>query len=308
MQEFDYDQHGGLIFAPVGANRYTAMIEQGVHRLESDGVQIDFFSQDLHLASDRRIILVCLGGALKDRAQILGPFFSGNKVAKLLRLPLISISDPTLESCPALLLSWYMGTAKHRHLPKTIAAHLDRIADEFQSRLIFFGGSGGGFGILNVQSKMQVSSNSVIWNPQTLISNYIPRVVNAYAQEAFGYTQKIDGPEAAEIFFSTSGLSYDVTRVGMNGGTNLYLQNAGDNHVERHMRPLMAHGEWTEVSDRVFHSAERGITTAIASWGKNHAVLPRASLIKALQATIDGVAPIDIARLVQNENSETAQF
>lgn len=308
MQSFDYDPHGGLVFAPAGKNRYKAMIEQGVHRLDADGVEIDFLSQDLHLASDRKTILVCLGGALKDRAQLRGPFFSGARVAKLLNLPLISISDPTLEICPDLLLSWYMGTAKHPHLPQTIATHLDRLADEFQSRLIFFGGSGGGFSILNVQSKMQVSSNSVIWNPQTLISNYIPQVVNAYARDAFGYSKTIDGPETAELFFSTSGVCHDVTRVGMNGGTCLYLQNASDRHVERHMKPLMSHGEWTEVSSGVFHSAERGITTAIASWGKKHAVLPRASLIKALQATIDGMSAVEIARLVQNDYPDTTKL
>ena len=300
---FDYHQYGGLITPDKGMNPYENMIEPGVHRIKSCGVEIDFLCQDIHNARERGIILVCFGGALKDRAHIRGPFFSGTKIGKMLQIPLISISDPTLERCPELLLSWYMGAAGRLNLPQIIAKHLDNIADVFQSRLILFGGSGGGFGILNVQPHMQSFVCSVVWNPQTLISNYIPRVVHAYARHAFGHIGLIDGPEAAEQFFSASGLSYDVTGARMNKGTNLYLQNAGDNHVENHMKPLLAHGRWNESVAGVFENPERGITVGVATWGEKHAVLPKPALIKALRATIEGKVPSAIAQQVQQDYS-----
>lgn len=154
-----------------------------------DGIYhfIDGFNHiDIQLAGCKNLkkgqgVLVCFSGAIKDRKGTSAPFFSGLGLAKKMGVPIISISDPSLDRSHNLKLGWYVGYKGFNDLPYKLAILLDSFAQYFSSRLVLFGGSGGGFASLMILSLLNTLNAAVfVWGPQTSISQYEKFSVNRF--------------------------------------------------------------------------------------------------------------------------------
>lgn len=69
-------------------------------------------------------------------------------------MPLIAIADPSLLLSDKLDLAWYAGNENLKNLPQMIASILDNITGKLDTKLIFFGGLGGGFATLSIINQM----------------------------------------------------------------------------------------------------------------------------------------------------------
>ncbi len=284
-------------------NAYDKMRNDGVHTLWLDDLAIKVKTVGLGNAARNSCALVCFSGAVTNRLGKKGPFFSGAKMQDKLGLPLISIADPVLDMCDTLRLSWYAGTRDTPQLPKAIAFHLDAVAARLGLRLLMFGGSGGGFAILNVQQHMKCAATSLVWNPQTNIARYALPQASEYASVALGRPVQFDSHAEVARVLGSAGLHYDVTSATMQSGELVYLQNSSDSHVKRHMKPLLAQGDWTAEGLHTWNSDTRRIRVALADWGKGHASMPKETLIAALHQLAAGMPVPEVARQIQHRHA-----
>lgn len=129
----------------------------GIHRVFQDGSSLDFLLKGVDRFSDEgeRQVLVCFGGAVTDRENKAGPFFSGLQLAEELGLPLLSVDDPSLGLSRGLSLGWYAGCEGMPNLVSLIAQCLDCFADLHRCRLICVGWSGGGFAVASVLARLR---------------------------------------------------------------------------------------------------------------------------------------------------------
>lgn len=304
---YDYGQFGGVKEIDAAVDGYGALEKDGVYRIHFQNVSIDFFCGDLSRAYEVGIVLVCFGGAMSKRKNTAGPFFSGRGLQSRVNIPFIGISDPMLEKSDSLLLAWYLGCPKTRHLPNIIAYHLDGIAKNFGADLIMVGGSGGGFAILNVQQHLESKSRSLIWNPQTNVSKYRLPEISEYIKSVYGYTDEILTAEQAEATLISMKVQYDVTQACMKNGEAIYLQNASDKHVKEHMKPFMKNGKWEDLGEKVYKSENRKIYIALTNWGKGHAAMPKDEITSALKSLKAGVPSLEIIRAIQAAHPLTAK-
>lgn len=159
-------------------------IKNGIYIIELNGIKLEILIKDLEKAIlCNRHCLVVFGGALAKRG--IPPFFSGLNLSVELDTPLITISDPSLVFSEDLLLSWYAGNNLEKDLPQKIANILDSIFTTLNLKPILLGGSGGGYASLLQTSLLKTNVKSVVWNPQTKISNYNLDAVANYLSICF---------------------------------------------------------------------------------------------------------------------------
>lgn len=190
----------------------------------------------------------------------------------------ICIGDPSLYLSPDLSLSWYGGSSQLA-LQHELRAILARIFEVSQpSRVIFVGGSGGGFASLYYSSFFP-GSLAFVWNPQTNILEYNPAHIIKYASVAFGCVGGID--DARNILRS----SIDVKLSGFyttSKNSVLYLQNSSDWHTKRHMEPFLKEALGLDDLPTTRSGLIRpGFYLHLGEWGDGH-VPPPKELITAI--------------------------
>lgn len=284
----------------------------GIYRLGAGSASIDVLmtgSNNL-AAGDRKSVLVCLNGLVIDRKRKHPPFFGGRGVAKALHMPVLSIDDPTVGLSDDVGLSWYAGNEDVPELVSLIADYLNCFAERHHCRLIFMGGSGGGFGVMSVLRHIQVEASALVWNPQTNISKYRPEFVLAYLRVAFPNLMlkrlgEIEGePSQSELaaMLAQAGVAFDITDWTAPAHVSLlYLQNSTDWHVAAHAVPFMASGTWERLGKRSFHSKDRGVACWFGAWGVGHAAPPAAVIQIALSRLGRGMSVSAIATQLDAE-------
>ena len=206
--------------------------------LASGVTSIDF---ELHLKKARpEILIIFLGGAkIEQDWGKEGPFFLGRSFSKSLRANCLYISDPSFAYNPKIRLGWYAGVSccSAQQIIADLVKAVSLVTGS--KKIIFFGGSGGGFACLHLSSLFQ-GSMALIWNPQTNIQKYgsvgslnNPRymVLDEYARLAFNC--KPDQLHEYIITNVSECYKYDVKNMV------LYLQNLTDNHVKEHLNPFL---------------------------------------------------------------------
>lgn len=294
--QYQYDSFGTLF----ECNNASDIHQSGVYRIDQPGLRLDVLAQGLVHKNVSDPILVFFGGAVRRDGKI-GPFFSGRGISRKLELPILSISDPTLELSDSLRIGWYAGSPDQIDLPGKIAALLDDVSRLHSSKLILVGGSAGGFAVLNVMQHINEPSQGIVWNPQTRISEYHRRHVSDYVEIFTGAVEPLLKPRQAQAAFDIAGISSDVTKSIMKGDGVLYLQNASDKHVERHMRPVTNHGTWHDVSENIMNSESRKITICLGNWGDGHVAYPKDDLIEAIEAIRSGESTLDLAQSISQK-------
>lgn len=235
---------------------------------------------ELHLKKiKQRTLIVFFGGAkIRDQWGKPGPFFMGRKIAKSIEANSLFISDPSFAYKKNVRLGWYLGT-KHDLGANSLVDLINYIRDSTEARrIIFVGGSGGGFASLLYNTYFP-ESLSFVWNPQTILKNYIPGVVNEYLKECF--ESNVDS-FPSEL---TSDLAKFYNSIKYKNKV-IYWQNISDHHVEQHLAPfLKENGLYLEK--RLFSGwLNSWLYLHLTDSSDRHEPPPKLSIVRILQGLV----------------------
>jgi hypothetical protein len=242
----------------------TPKRKKGIHTSVENGIPIDIY-EDLIPGAP---LIVFLNGAASKRApEIKLPIFSGFGIAPEGNVSRVYISDPVLYRDETLTLGWYGGCSKFNTQALLTLALNSIITLAKPSRVIFVGGSGGGFASL-YYSRFIRDSIAVVWNPQTDIMRYVPEWVGAYARAAFDLEDHKQLPSKIET---------NVARLYGQGYSShvLYLQNSGDWHIGHHLAPFLSAQGYSLPA--TFESCSYGdrLYLHAGNWGEGHRPPPQ---------------------------------
>ncbi len=150
---------------------------------------------------------------------------------------LLFLADGALESHPALDLAWFTGNAAD-DLTERFSNIVDTVAGQLNiSRILFMGGSGGGFASLALASSAP-GSRALVFNPQTAIRRYWNKSVSVYQHTLF---PELDSPAGLDAFGPRVSA---VARVRTDKASDyqvIYVQNDDDAfHMDNHLAPFAA--------------------------------------------------------------------
>ncbi|MGL5902438.1 MAG: hypothetical protein ACRCZO_07080, partial [Cetobacterium sp.] len=240
--------------------------EDGVYHIKiTENQSLDIL---IHNFSNKSLckskILVGFSGAVSNRLDKCPPFFSGKGISESLNLPLVSFSDPTLELSEDLNLAWYAGNIKIKDLPKKISQILNYIANLYNSKLIIFGGSGGGFASIVQANFLKVPTRILVWNPQVNIDSYIKKAVDKYYDIA-----QIDKN------FEDNWLLKNLNKLKIRENSEIiYMQNKSDWHYKLHYETYLQGMELEEIGEVIKINKKDRIYFYEGNWGEGHAPLP----------------------------------
>ena len=262
-----------------------------------DGNEIDVFVNLSGLMdkvanpSRKKKLLVSFSGAVSNRSGKKGPFFSGVNISRELTLPLVAISDPTLDLCEELPLAWYVGNENFPNCMGSISQLIDIIAEKYDVEIVVFGGSGGGFAALSSIQKIRTKCTCLVWNPQTSITQYAETFVKQFIDVAFpGSTltpsqEKGDNGDVVKILDKFD-IVHDVQNVTLKDNISLiYLQNQSDWHTSKHAIPFLKNKTPLRVGDCIFSSKDGKCISYFGDWGVGH-IAPDKNVLKALLSDI----------------------
>lgn len=262
-------------------------LKSGVHTVFYNEHPIDLFTE----IKPGCPLVIVLNGAVPRSETLKLPVFAGFGVVPSGEVSRVSINDPSLYLDPALPLAWYAGSSDFP-LQSLLPILIDTIRVAAQpTKVMFIGGSGGGFASL-YYSRLMEDALALVWNPQTDILRYAEKFVQQYALTAFG----MDGLEKVQADLPKT-VETDLCRLYQAGHLNCvaYLQNRSDWHMTAHCEPflrgLQFEGEVTDDA-RINQRAR----LYVRDWGNGH-VAPPQPFLKAL-----------IANLLQEESSWTELF
>lgn len=128
----------------------------------------------LYFSSDQPRLFIMTSGAV-ERTKVTLPYFNRWTWAGAGKFPghVLCIADPTLELHEDMKLGWYLGTSKHNATEElcNIIRHFAEILGVPDSKIIFWGSSGGGFAALALASRIE-GSTAVAINAQTNALEY----------------------------------------------------------------------------------------------------------------------------------------
>lgn len=217
----------------------------------------------LHRSS--AVTLVTFSGATSPNIKHL-PFYTGMNLARGLNANILMISDPTLLLSRDLSLAWYAGASSVPNLQRILTIIIERVCSG--SRVILFGGSGGGYAALEQAIELP-GSRAVVFNPQTSIFRYRKNAVLKYLHEAWG-ASNIDSfvPE-----FRSNILDAYERPVGTEV---VYVQNVRDHfHMDYHYGPF-----------RSISNSQNSVYYITPDLGEGHVGPDRDSLGRLLSLTI----------------------
>lgn len=217
------------------------------------------------------------------------PYFSGfGVIPKDWPVSMISVSDSSFALADDLTLAWY-GGSEGMALQDLLVGILDRaITVARPSRVVFFGGSGGGFASLFHASFVR-DSVALIWNPQTDIRAYSPAQVETYARVAFPTDfQRLGDPVAV---LDRNIVADVATRYGAPRNDVIYLQNLSDGHVAGHLGPFLRKQGIALPTGPFSGLVGERLFLHLAEWGKGHVPPPRDVLGPLLAAVLDLPGP-----------------
>lgn len=183
--------------------------------------------------TDSDTLLVISHGAL-PRSKYTLPRFEWMATLAARDESRIFLSDTALESDSEFELAWFTGSAAD-DLTSRYADLVQKAAEQLgATKIVFMGGSGGGFASLSLAAKVP-GSRALVFNPQTVIRNYWNKSVDKFQKTLFPQI-----PDRSHL--ATFGSRVDVTRVAAPEHNQvIYVQNDNDSlHVEKHLAPYAA--------------------------------------------------------------------
>lgn len=162
------------------------------------------------------------------------PRFDRVQTTNRMNVPFMSFADPTLALDKTMLLAWFLGGEQWDPINDIVSLVLNAVRKSGSKRVVFIGGSGGGFAALRV-SKEIPGSMAFVFSPQTDITRYIPGVVEKYFAVAWPKTSMADAIANDPRRFSL------IEQYAESDSGNLvyYLQSLNDpDHIRDHYRPF----------------------------------------------------------------------
>ena len=194
----------------------------------------------------------------------------GKGISGKLRCSSLYISDPTFTMDINSRLAWYAGN-KYTSCQNDIRRLIKTICEKIHvEKLMFFGGSGGGFASLYFSFYFE-NSLALIWNPQTVIENYRSDVSGEYSNIAFG----VDVDDLKKLICS------DLRSLYRNGSHNniiCYMQNESDYHMKDHLSPFLREFGVSLPKSKCSNWVSENLYLHVTNWSLNHRPPPRAIL------------------------------
>lgn len=227
----DRDIHQVSEFSTITNFLKTPAVPPGISTIYSGGLPIDLLVSPAESATT----IFLLHGAIERDFTL--PVLSGLGISGGLEANRVFVSDPSLLLDEQLMLSWYAGNYRQPNLQQVLLKIFKRVAESLGSnRIVFFGGSGGGFASLYFASHFQ-KSLALVFNPQTDIEKYSERAVRDFAAKAF----QVDTPSGNMLSKLPVNVVVDLCEIySAPKRTKIaYLQNANDkNHLQSHLSPF----------------------------------------------------------------------
>ncbi|GGJ70676.1 hypothetical protein GCM10007173_31910 [Glutamicibacter ardleyensis] len=219
------------------------------------------------------------------------PFFAGRGVQPAVASgPLISFSDPIVESDSQCSLSWYAGSSQ-LDVPQLVSKTIDALTDSDDRDVWMMGGSGGGFAALNIAHAIKRPISVLVWNPQSAIDKYNPKHVRNYFNSAYPELvpseEEYDVSGASRKIADATGRSLDLSSVLSNGSSIeriLVLQNYNDWHIIPHTTPLVEALDMKQCSPGIFSDGSGSRIAWFTELGEGHAAPETTVLVKLIRA------------------------
>ena len=303
-ERIDVGDWGSVVNSGSPEELLQTKLEDGVYEVVFNTNILYMKISNTRFLNSRQSLLVCLNAAISSRSNKTPPYFSGDGIAASLQSCLISISDPSTH-IDGVNLGWYIGNEDWFSLQADLSEFLDRLSTYFSKRLVFFGGSGGGFASYAISLHLTVPSTIIGMNPQLDITLY--PTANVFATKAFP-SMKISDKEnfmqnrdAWINFFESKGLVTKLTRELLNPLCDyILLQNWNDtHHLRLHTPFLMPNIAELSLSDWFGHTHNFGYV--IGPWGDRHSVVWKEHILLSLSMALDGRSSREIIHAVAEE-------
>lgn len=259
-------------------------VEEGSHTLTCGDYYLDVLFQGNGVYEKSDYVLVSFGGAISNRNKKIPPFYTCMNLSKEVDLPLISISDPSLNLSDDFSLGWYAGNQYQRGLPYDLAEFFDDFIKKTGKKIIFIGGSGGGFAILSIHDLMKDENNSlsIVWNPQTNIIDYSLGHANRYLKASFSDYEEGDRDCASS--FLKDNVRCEIFR-NDNKKTIIFMDGYDHNHLRLHLKPWL--GDRVQLKKDGNFLIYDNLVVYIGDWGVGHTPPPKDYLCFTVKKAIE---------------------
>jgi pimeloyl-ACP methyl ester carboxylesterase len=220
-----------------------------VHQAGLEGIRFDPHSVSIHKVPVHEVpsldfyaklapadeLYVSLQGAVTPGKMRYPSFWRVMSMRR--RVPaFMAIADPTLQLSDDEMfgLAWYTGGPGWDPMPQLARIVRQAMDHVGASRVMFLGGSGGGFASLRLASFFP-GSMAFAQDPQTAVIDYNPIHQDRLMRAAWG------GREREDVIAEHPD-RFDVRRVYRTQEPEnfiYYRQSTGDRHLEQHCRPFM---------------------------------------------------------------------
>ncbi|MCC3293034.1 DUF6270 domain-containing protein [Arthrobacter sp. zg-Y411] len=195
---------------------------------------------------------------------------------------LLFLADGALEAHPDLDLAWFTGDAGD-DITRRFSGIVRAIADQLGvRRVLFMGGSGGGFASLAFAASLP-ESRALVFNPQTAIRKYWNRAVTKYQQTLF------PGFDSVSALDTLGSRVSAVTRARADKAADyqvIYVQNDDDAfHLDKHLAPFAA---VLGMKARSGVSANGNVQLVVDRFAEGHNMPYRLVLNRFIDLALDG--------------------
>jgi len=268
------------------------------------------FDQDIYVKPLVEKPLVVFFHGATNRETRTPHVFEGFNLFHDVDASFLWFSDIALSLDDDITLGWHMGSSTYSS-KIMIPAIINKIATDLKApKIIFCGGSGGGFASL-FYAKLFHDSIVFVWNPQTNILRYNQSHVIEYCRLAWGV--KADNLESLKDY-----VDYDLSdhyQTNDNKIKIVYLQNKKDWHTKEHMMPFFEQGlkchrriDLKSSSNfQVISTPHGALKLMIGDWGEGHAAPPKILLKRILSSIVEAHTPkqkdavtIDAFNVIEN--------
>ncbi len=252
------------------------------------------------------VVMVGFHGAIEKRSKIEPPYFYFRGVSDSVGIPLISISDPSMNLSDAFNLAWYIGHHAQPFLQKFLAGFLDEFILASGARLVLAGGSGGGFAALSTQSLMKQCSmtTSFVWNPQIYAYDYNDGCTKKYLESCFpARVHNIDLSAMRHSDLCALMKEVSLCEVGFHDAVDkcnrvIMINGYDQNHLRKHIRKYVSAESFEYIDHNTLQFGQ--CIVHVGEWGRGHIGPPKQTVMQILSVLMDGRAVTDALRSVSS--------
>lgn len=288
FDRWSFDRWNMAIFKHGSLDSFLQKIglQPGIHQIQDGEVRLH-----LNLRTRKSKVLAVISHGSMQSTEIetyTMPRFSGTNIASGIDVDLLLLSDATLSlSKTNIGLGWYCGSSDY-DLPSRLAPIVTSVIKKRNyEKVIFVGGSGGGFASLRLVKQFP-GSTVIVWNPQTDLEHYHPGVLKAFCDGCFEQPNYKDIPETVR---RERGMNLREAHRVFPDANIVYLQNFSDHfHLGRHAIPYVT--ECLGADARQFEKPGINLLNdhflmVLGDWGEGHVPPVKSCLTDILRLAVE---------------------